>query len=119
MSVPVDVDFAEDVADGGVGFFALEEPGNLFVADVSTVVDVEVFKGPLVVLPLQIALGIQGSDQELGVLNLARTVQVDQPHHHRQSLLLLNPPPHYLLELRSADRTVAVRIRLLENLLQA
>jgi hypothetical protein len=119
VSVLVAVDFAEDAADGLLGLLSFKELGDFLVADVAAVVDVEVFEGALVVLPLQVALGVEGGDHELSVLDLARPIQVDQPHHQLQPLLVLNAVLHHLLELSQTDRPVPVDVGALEDLLQA
>lgn len=82
-------------------------------------VDVEVFEDPLVMLLLEVGSGVQGSDQELGVLDASRAVQVDQPHQDHQSLLVRDAFLHYLLEFVAADRAVAVGVRFLEDLFEA
>ena len=71
-------------------------------------VDVEVFEGALVVLTLQVALRVEGSDQKLSVFYLARAVQVDQPQHHCQPIIVGDAALHDLLELGRANGSVGV-----------
>lgn len=118
VPVGVAIDLREDAPDAIVGLLALQELGHFLVADVPAVVDVEVFEGSLVVLPLEVTLRVQRGNDELGVLYLAGAVEVDQPHHHLQPLLVADPFLHDGLELLQTDRPVPIGVRPLEDLLQ-
>ena len=82
-------------------------------------VDVEIFEGAFVVLAFEVAFGIEGCDEEFGVLYFAGAVEVDQSHHHLQSLSVGYALLHDLLELLKRNRAVAVRVGPLENFLKA
>ena len=76
MSIAVSVDLFKDTLDAVLGLLPLQKFGHLFIANVPGMVDIEVFKGTLIVLTLQVALRIESRDDELSVLDLSRTVEI-------------------------------------------
>ena len=118
MSIAVSVDLGKDTLDAVMRLFPLQKFGHLFIAYIPGMVDIEVFKGTLIVLTLQVALRIESSDHELSVLNLSRTVEIHQTHHHLQTLPVSYALLHDLPKLLIRDRPITVLVSTLEDLLQ-
>lgn len=118
MSISVYIYLAEDLANRLLWLFSFKKFRNFLVADISAVVNVEVFEGALVVLTLQVALGIEGSDQKLGIFYLAWAIKVYQSQHHCQTPIVGYAALHYLLELSWRNGAVRIGVSSLEDFLK-